>query len=140
MEKPKRRFGIWFLAVLFIVIGLSGLSRFWLVAQNGAFYRSLDIQVSIGYLLVGGLLWAGLGFGAGVVLFLRRRFVPWVVWGCAAALTLTYWLDRLVMTVNLERVDNWAFMLFINVLGLLLLWWTFSRKKNQAYFEWSKQS
>jgi len=140
MTKPKRRFGIWLLSILFVLIGLSGVSRFWLVVRNGAFYQSLGLEVSTGYLLAGGLLWALTGFCGAVVLFFRRSFVPLAVWAGAAVLTISYWFDRLVMTANPDRATNWAFALLVNGLGGLLIFWIFSRKKNRAYFEWSRQA
>lgn len=140
MKKPKRRFGVWLLSALFMLIGLNGISRFWLVAKNGAFYQTLGLEVSTGYLLVGGLLWAVIGLGCAVVFFFRRSFVPIVVWSSAAALTLTYWFDRLVMTANPDRAENWAFALLLNLIGGGLIFWIFSRKKNRAYFEWSEQA
>lgn len=138
MKKPKRRFGIWLLSFLFGLIGLSGTARFWLTVQNGTFYQSLGLEVSTGYLLVGGLLWALVGFCAAAMLFFRRSFVRLVVWVGAAVLTATYWFDRLVMTANPDRAANWAFALGLNGLAGLLIFWVFSRKKNRAYFEWSK--
>ncbi|MCD6475106.1 MAG: hypothetical protein J7K85_02435 [Anaerolineaceae bacterium] len=136
MKKPKRRIGLWWLNLIFIISGLLGFSRFWMIVENGGYYQTVGLQVSIGYLAAGGLLWMLLGFGGGILLFFRQKWVPKMVWGCAAGLSVSYWFDRIIMAVNSDQASNWGFMLLMNGLFFGTMAWVFSRKQNKRFFEW----
>ena len=140
MKKPKRRLGLWLLILIFIVSGLLGFSRFWMTVQNGGYYRALGLHVSVSYLIVGGLIWALLGFGGGILLFFRKKWVPIAVLGCAAVLSVSYWFDRVFMAVNSDQSSNWGFMLLMNSLFFGFMAWVFSRKHSKSYFEWRQDS
>lgn len=140
MRKPKRRLGLWLLNLIFIVSGLLGFSRFWMTVENGGYYQTLGLQVSVSYLAAGGLLWALLGFGGGILLFFRQKWVPIAVWGCAAGLSLSYWFDRIFMAVNSDQSSNWVFMLLMNGLLFGCMARVFSRKHNKRFFEWRQDA
>jgi hypothetical protein len=130
--KPVRR--PWLLAGVFAVLGTAGVTRAVLVVQNGDFYQSIGLAVPLAVLALYGIAWGLAGYGGMAALFVRRPSARWWVWGCAGMLTLTYWIDRLVLTVDPERAGNTAFVL---VLNLLLLGWTafvLHRKKARRYF------
>ena len=136
MKKPKRRFGLWLLILIFIVSGLLGFFRFWLAVENGGYYQTLGLTISINYLIVSGLFWTMLGFGGAILLFFRQNWVPVAVLGCAAVLSMGYWFDRIFIAVNSDQASNWVFMLLMNALFFGTMAWVFSRKQNQRFFEW----
>lgn len=127
--------GIWLLAMVFGLFGLIGLIRAVLAWQNGEYYLSLGMKIAPALLVLYGIVWAISGFGGMIVLFFRRFWVRIIVWCCAGVLTITYWGDRLFLTINPGRQVNTGFAMFANLLLLVWTAWILHRKKFEAYFE-----
>ncbi|MBI5296654.1 MAG: hypothetical protein HY869_14345 [Chloroflexi bacterium] len=77
------------------------------------------------YIGLTGALWALLGFLLLWGLAGRKSWIPRLLIGCAAAYTLWYWADRLFLQT--ERA-NWPFTLIVNLLLLVLTYFTIRTK------------
>lgn len=135
LRRSHRPLNVWLLAFLFGLGGVVGMTRTVLVWQNGTCYQSLGMQVSPVLLAIYGVVWALAGFGGMIVLFFRRVWVRRIVWVCTGVLTLSYWIDRLVLTVNPGRQVNTGFAVVTNLLLLGWVAWVLYRKIGRQYFE-----
>ncbi len=86
-------------------------------AQPGPLYIGISgaIWSAVGLVLVWAILWA-------------KKWTPRLLAGAAAAYTLWYWIDRLVLQT---QRDNWPFTLAVNLLIFILV--VFTTKSN--YFQ-----
>ena len=73
------------------------------------------------YIGVSGALWAVVGLSVLWALWQAKAWAPRLLVGASAAYTFWYWTDRLILQ---NGRDNWPFTLIVNLLLLVLLFFT----------------
>lgn len=70
------------------------------------------------YIAVSGAFWLAAGLVVLWSLWSRKRWTRGLIAACAAGYTLWYWADRLLFQ---QLRANWPFILFVNILVILLV-------------------
>ena len=131
--RPRRPFGVTLFALLVLIFAVLNLLRLVQTIQKWDLL-TVVLPFSPVYLLLSGLLWTTVGFPYAVGI--------WRGWPAAYRLSpvflivysLYLWIDRLLLSVIPERLDNWSFIAVLNLIILVLSFWVLTRPKAMVFF------
>ena len=135
MKQTRRRrpIGVSLFALLVLIFAVLNLLRLIQTIQKWDLLTVI-LPFSPIYLLLTGMLWAAMGFP-----------LAWGIWrGWHSAFQLSpvflivyslyFWVDRILVSVSPERLDNWLFIAALNILILAWSFWVLTRAKAMIFF------
>jgi hypothetical protein len=131
--RPRRPNGVTLFALLVLTFAVLSLLRLVQAVQKWDLL-TVFLPISPVYLLLGGLLWAVVGFPLAWGLFRGWRLAYYLSPMVLLGYTLYLWADRLLLSGYSERQENWPFVAALNILILAWSFWVLTRPKAKAYF------
>ena len=111
-----------------------------LKAYQAYSYRSYDLiaanipQGVIVYMIGSGVIWAAAGLILLTGVIVRWRLIPRLIKVFAVVYSLYYWIDYLFLRGADAYRGNWPFLVIVNSILLIYLFWSLSRPKSRQYF------
>jgi hypothetical protein len=130
----KRPLSVTVFCVLVLILSITSLVRLVQALVQWDFLSQLLGYFPI-YIAFSGLLWALLNFGVFLLTFIGWHRGRWLVVFWLCALSVYYWVDRIMISANQEILVSWTFAAFINLLLFLWIFFFLSRPKVKRYFE-----
>jgi hypothetical protein len=129
----RRPFGITLMTGLIMLIALTGFVRMSQTIVHWGYLSGLEI-ISPAYLLTSGLFWGIFGLVTGLLLWLRWSQSGMLALAFLAGFSVYYWIDRIFISMSAGRLRSWAFILIVNVIGLIWAAWVVRVAKVRQYF------
>jgi hypothetical protein len=106
--------------LLWTVLSLTGWNffRVWTAIAWSGILAEFTPQPGPLYIGISGAIWSVVGLVLVWAILWAKKWTPRLLVGSAAAYTLWYWIDRLVLQT---QRDNWPFTLAVNLLILILV-------------------
>jgi hypothetical protein len=131
--KPPRPFSVTLLSLLVLLLTVHKIVRLVLVLRDWAFYSEL-FPFNPAYLALSGLVWAVIGLPVAYGIWFGSPWSPRVIRMAAFVYTIYYWLEFFFLVDLGERHENWPFLVVVNLVMLLWIFWVLSREKVCKYF------
>ena len=130
---PRRPFTVTLITLLVLLMTVSNIIRLVQVISNWQYLFGLLNNTTV-YLSVSALIWSITGLIISIAVWFGIPWAPNLTRIAALVFSLHYWLEYLFLVNHTGRQSNWLFLLSINSLLILWLFWVLSRKASKAYF------
>jgi hypothetical protein len=127
-----RPLGVTLLVIGVLIIAGLGLARAGLALEQYEFLADI-LPFSPLYLVVSGLIEAGISLVVAGGLWWRPRWARRGALLYAAGFTIYYWLDRLLVAGDPPGI-NWPFSTGLNIILLIGVIWVLARPEAKIYF------
>jgi len=141
VTKTPRPRGVTLLALGVLTIASLNLLR-WVLAVRDWSFLSEWSGASPLYLLLTGLVWTVIGWPVWAGLWWGKPWAPGWLMRLAGAYSIYFWLERLFLYDRPASVPafqpllpgNWGFLVGLNLVSLVIVFWVLRHKKAKAYF------
>ena len=133
MEKIGRPLSVTILTLLVLIFAASKSVRFIESVNSLGFYSEI-LPIPTEYLVFSGLFWAVISIPLILGLWLGAGWAPWYIRFLSIIYSIYYWLEYYLLVLPNRSIKNWPFILGINILVLVWIYWVLSRKRVKTYF------
>jgi hypothetical protein len=111
-SSPKKRSAVLIiLSLVTLFISVFGWLRFIEGVSGWQFLQEIGPAVLPLYLVISGLIWGFTGITAAFGIWFHKRWALILLTCGVGIFTLWYWLDRIILSANLNSNSNWLFSL-----------------------------
>lgn len=132
--RAKRPAGIIGLAVIFSLISLTHLFKFWQATLHWRLITELNSRVSPYYPAGDGLLWFVIALSLAWGLWNAKRWARPASQIASIFYCLEFWGDKIWIANPESLIRHWPFMLLITILGICLILSILKHKTSRDYF------
>lgn len=134
MPQPvKRPRSVTLLAMVVLTLAVLHLTRFEQSISRWTFLQE-TLPFHPAYLVINGAIWGFSGLVIGWAIWVAKSWAPQALQIAAILFTINYWLERLLFAGDPLRNINWPFVVILNLLVLLFIFWQFQRRSVKLYF------
>lgn len=132
--QQRRPFLVSLLTLGVVCFTAQQFTRFYLGLKQWSFISSTLSMCTAAYIVLTGFMWAGISITIIPSLWRGKDWAKRLTLITAAAFSLYYWIDRLIVSYQTADRTNLVFSLFLNILILLAIIWILRRRDSRAFF------
>ncbi len=125
--------GVTILLWLVLILAVFHLTRFQQSILRWEFLQ-VHLPFSPVYLAISGIFWGLVGLFMAWAIWVKQPWTPKTVTAASLLASLNYWLERIFLARSPDRNINWQFVVVVNALILVFIFFQLRQDKVVRYF------